>query len=422
MPLTRRDILTAGISLAALSSPHAAIAAKLKLKISTWIGPYQNMLHELGVQFTSANPDIAIEFIAKGDNWEPLLQTTLRDGLINDLADGTWQSLTYAPLLARRGYAQPLDPLAGGRAAFSELGLSSALIEAVSTGGGVYAMPFGTTIPVIYYNMDLLKRAGYTAVNPPSTWDEIIALGVKIAALDRTINGGFVEYEASNAWMFQNLVATFGGRMMKSDLSDVAFDASEGLRSLEVLWRFGDTSTVNMTREQVRQAFSAGTCGILIRSASGITSVAKAAEGRFELKVGELPVPAVDARLVGAGHGFMMFTRVKERQKALWAFLRFATGLEGQMILARQTGYMPVNILALKDAAFLKQYLAINPYHSAIIKRLAITTDQFSFPTDNTVKITDMMAEEMRLVILHRTKPATALATMAERTRKLLNG
>lgn len=423
MPLTRRDILAAGTAAVGMGAlrPSRAAAAKLTLKIGTPIGTYQKMLGELAGRFTAANPEIAIEFVAKGDNWDPLLQTTLRDGLINDLPDGTWQSLTYAPLLTRRGYAQPLDPVAGGRTAFAELGLSSALMEDVSGGEGIHAMPFGTTVPVIYYNMDLLNRVGYTSITPPSTWEEIIALGVKVAALDRTINGAFVEYDASNAWMFQNLIATFGGRMMTSDLSEIAFDTVEGLKALEVVWRFGEASTVNMTREQARQAFNAGTCGILVRSASGITSVAKAANGRFALKIGQLPVPAGGGRLVGAAHGFMMFTKDWERQKGLWRFLRFAVGPEGQMILARQTGYMPVNLMALKDPAFLNQYLAINPYHRAILDQLAITTDQVSFSSDNAVKITDMMTELMRQVLVHRTQPKAALAMMAEQTRRLLN-
>ncbi|MCP1835456.1 multiple sugar transport system substrate-binding protein [Bradyrhizobium sp. USDA 4532] len=423
MPLTRRDILVAGtttIGIGALRSSRAA-ARKLTLKISTPIGTYQKMLGELARRFTSANPDIVIEFVAKGENWDPLLQTTLRDGLISDLPDGTWQSLTYAPLLARRGYAQPFDSVAGGSTVFAELGLSSALLEAVSAGGEIHAMPFGTTVPVIYYNMDLLNRVGYTSPSLPSTWEDIIALGVKVAALDRTINGGFVEYDASNAWMFQNLIATFGGRMMKSDLSEIAFDTAEGLRALEVVWRFGEVSTVNMTREQARQAFNAGACGILVRSASGVTSVAKAAHGRFEMKVGRLPVPAAGGQLVGAAHGFMMFTKDWERQKALWAFLRFAAGPEGQMILARHTGYLPVNLMALKDPAFRNQYLAVNPYHAAILDQLAITTDQVSFSSDNAVKITDMMTELIRLVLVHRIQPKAALATMAEQTRKLLN-
>ncbi|WP_082847955.1 extracellular solute-binding protein [Bradyrhizobium sp. DOA9] len=420
MTLTRRKAII-GLCAAAMPTGRAASVTQTRLRISAPIGIHQKMLGELASRFTRLNPAITIEFVGKGDNWDPLLQVTLREGLVNGLPDATWQSLTYAPLLARRRYLQSLDALAGGRRAFNELGLPGPLLESVSGDRGILAMPFGTTIPVVYFNKDLLRRAGYTAAQPLATWDEIVEIAGRISALDQTLIGGFVEYDASNAWIFQNLVAGFGGRMMTSDLSGIAFDAPEGRSALELLWRLGDAGGPNMSREQARQAFNAGACGILIRSASGTTSVSKAAEGRFELMVGRLPLPSPNGRLVGAGHGFMVFTKDPDRQKALWAFLRFAAEAEGQMILARQTGYMPVNVSALADAAFRKEYLRINPYHSAIVDALEFTTDQFSFPKDNTVKITDMMADVMRDVVVHRTRPDAALKAMADQTRKLLS-
>ncbi|MER8929033.1 extracellular solute-binding protein [Mesorhizobium sp. M0859] len=421
MFMNRRNILVAGAAIlgTALTSRRASAAAQTTLKISTPNSSYKKMLDELAAKFSAANPNVGVEFIGKGDNWDPLLQFTFREGLIGDLPDGTWQSLTYASLLAQRGYAQPLNAVAGGAGAFLELGLSNTLIESVSTASDVYAMPFGTTIPVIYYNIDLLRRAGYSAANPPATWEEIFDFGSKIS-LDKKLTGGFIEYEATNAWIFQNLLATFGGRMMSADLKAVAFDSPAGLEALNVLWRFGDISSTDMTRDQARQAFNAGTSGIHVRSASGTTSVAKAATGQFELRVGQLPLSGSAGRMVGAGHGFMMFTKDEARQKAMWDFMRFAAGPEGQMILAKNTGYMPINTLALKQPAFLKGYLEINPYHKAIVESLAITSDQFSFPSDNTVKIADMMAEDMRQVAVHETKPENALAHMVEQTKKLL--
>ncbi|NTE66238.1 hypothetical protein G6M85_11525, partial [Agrobacterium tumefaciens] len=53
-------------------------------------------------------------------------------------------------------------------------------------------------------------------------------------------------------------------------------------------------------------------------------------------------------------------------------------------------------------------------------ERLTITGDQFSFPSNNTVKIVQTMADEMHDVVTHRTKPEAALERMATQTRKLL--
>lgn len=422
MMYSRRTVLAGGVAAAsALALPAIARAGgPIELKIAISASNYMDMLNEIGQKFTQANPGIKVGFVAAASDWDSLLQSTLRSALVGDLMDGTWQSLTYAPLLASRSIAQPLDTLAGGAQALNAIGLSSALIEGASAKGQIYAMPFGTTIPVIYYNMDLLRRAGYSAPKPPSSWDDIIETGKKVAALDGKVAGGYFEYDATNAWMFQNLLATFGGRMMNQAQTDIAFDGAEGRQAMEILSRFGETNKTDVTREQARQAFNAGSMGMLVRSASGTTSVGKAAAGRFELQVGLLPVPSAAGRFVGAGHGFIMFTKNAERQKALWEFMRFAAGIEGQTILAKRTGYMPINILALKDPAFLKEYLAINPYHEAIVEKLAITGDQFSFPSANTVKIIDIIMEEMRKVVVHQSGPEQALTAMASQARALL--
>ncbi|NTE68057.1 extracellular solute-binding protein, partial [Agrobacterium tumefaciens] len=294
------------------------------------------------------------------------------------------------------------------------------MIEATTVGGNVFGVPFGTTVPIVYCNMDLLRKAGYSNPQPPSTWDEIHEIGAKVAALGGNINGGYIEYTATNAWMFQNLLASHGGRMMNEARTAIAFDGPEGLQSLKTLSRFGDISTNDMTVDQARQAFNAGVTALHIRSASGTTSVAKAAAGHFELAVVQLPLPNPNGRLVGAGHGFFMFTKEPAKQKVVWEFMKFAASPQGQMILAKNTGFMPVNLQALNEPSFRDEYFKINPYHRAVVERLAITGDQFSFPSNNTVKIVQTMADEMHDVVTHRTKPDVALERMATQTRKLL--
>ncbi|MDA9408886.1 hypothetical protein XH98_29770 [Bradyrhizobium sp. CCBAU 51745] len=378
------------------------------------------MLAELGQQFSAKYPGVAVDFIAGGDNWDPLLQSTFRSALVNDLPDATWQSLTYAGILARRGIAQPMDAFTEDAKTLVGMGLSQPLIEATQVKGKTYSLPFGTTIPVVYYNMGLLRRAGYKKGELPTTWDEIIETGKRVASLGESVNGGYIEYMSTNAWMFQNILATLGGNMMNPAQTAITFTSVEGLQTLQILAQFGLTNNVDMTQDQARQAFNSGMTGVHIRTASGINSVAKAASGKFELQIGQLPVPDPHGKLVGAGHGFFIFTKDAERQRRLWDFISFAAGPEGQAILAKHTGYLPINTIALKDPKFLEAYLAEHPYHRSLPERMSITGDQFSFPSDNTVKIVDMMAEEMRKVVTQRSEPKQALAEMAAQTKKLL--
>jgi len=423
MLFTRRNLLMTGVATSvALSMPAILQAAeKTTITFSQGVLSYQTLLAELGAEFEAANPSMAVKFVTDGDNWDPLLNNTIRAALVNGLPDGTWQSLTYAGILANRKIALPLNPLFGNDLKnLDALGLSKPMIEATSVAGQVYCLPYGTTVPVIYCNMDLLRKAGYSQPQPPSTWEEIFEIGAKVAALGGGINGGYIEYTSTNAWMFQNLLNSFGGRMMNEGNRAIAFDGPEGRQALETLYKFGDILKTDMTQEQSRQAFKAGATAMHVQSASGMTSTAKAAAGHFELAIAQFPVASANGRLAGAGHGFFMFTKDPAKQKAVWEFMKFATSPKGQMILAKNSGYMPINILALKDPAFLDVYFKINPDHRGVVERLAITGDQFSFPSDNTVKIVQMMADQMHDVVTHRAKAGDALERMASQTRKLL--
>jgi multiple sugar transport system substrate-binding protein len=410
---TRRQVLIGAATALAMPAVRTSAAAPLTISISHAFPTYPEMMAKLAAGFAERNPGYAVRYPMAAENWDPLLEATLRGALVDDLPDGTHQALSYARVLVGRGIAKPLtgvDPAA--------LGVPDALAGTLRVNGAVHALPFGTTIPVVYYNMDLLRKAGAAA--PATTWDAVSTAAKAVAGLGGKVNGGYLEYTSTNAWMFQNLLTALGGRMMTADETDIAFDSPEGLAALEILARFGEAATSDMTLDQARQAFNAGATGVLVRTASGIASVAKAAQGRFELQVGGFPVPAASGRLVGAGHGTFMFAKDPARQRAVQAYMAFIAGTEAQAILAEFTGYLPVNTQLMHNETYVAKYLAEHPLHKGVLPQLAITGDYYSFPVANTVQIFDMIVEQMRLVLARRATPHAALAAMAEQSRKLL--
>lgn len=419
--LNRRSFLVKTAVASSVFACPAVVAraqSKTSITVSHGIPNFPDLISALTKGFAEKHPDIRLELIAGGDNWNPLLQSTLRDAVANNLPDATWQNLTYANILASRNIIVPLDDLFGDIHVLEEMGLSRPMIESTKIDGKVFGIPFGTTIPALFWNMNLLRKAGYQNGTPPEEWEEIFEIGTKVAELGSGINGGFVEYDSTNAWIFQNLLASRGGRMVNG--REIAFNSPEGLEALETLSRFGDINNIRMSKSQARQAFDAGVTGVQFRSASGTASVSKAVNGSFDLQVGRFPMSSANGQLVGAGHGFFMFTRNPARQKAVWAFMKYISGPEGQLILSQNSGYMPINLLALQDRRFRDEYLKVNPLHGGIIDGLSITSDQYSFPSDNTVKIFDMMIEECRQVVEHSKMPESALRTMAKETEKLL--
>lgn len=415
---TRRRVLAAGASLAA-SPVVAQPARKVTLRVThAFIGIHLPMVRELVQRFTALNPDIAVETQQAGDNWDTLLEATLRTGLIGDLPDVSHQALTYTRLLQRRGFAQPIDGFVRDMGGAEALALSPSMLEASRAEGQLYALPVSTTLPVLYANADLLARAGASAEAVGEDWPGVIRAAQSVATLrDRSI-GGYLEYTAANAWMFQNILASLGGSMV-DDETRVMFDGAEGLEALRIMQAFGAAGSTDLTQEQARQAFNAGAMGLLMRSASGIPSVQMAAQGKFALRIALPPVPSPQGRLVGAGNGVVMFTKDLRKQQAAWRWMRFVTAPEAQATVARVTGYMPVNLTAVRDPTFLGDYYRDNPLQQTLVGKLPITSDWYSFP-NQPKRIFDMMANEIRRVLTVQARPEAALATMAEQTRQMM--
>ena len=65
------------------------------------------------------------------------------------------------------------------------------MLELGTFGGKVYGLPFSVSLPVGYYNMDLMKKAGVTSRDQlPKSWDEVVALCGKLRDAG-VIGGGF---------------------------------------------------------------------------------------------------------------------------------------------------------------------------------------------------------------------------------------
>lgn len=414
-----RHLRLAWLTAVMMSVASPAWAEAVTLEVSHALQGFPALVDGLKVEFERAHPDIRLRMIAGRDEWDALLQDTLRTATAGDLPDVSHQSLNHLQILVRRELVQQLDPFLGKDQNWQRLGHLPSLLTAATHEGKVYALPFATTVPVLYFNMALARQAGFAGDTLPSAWPEVIELARRIDALGPDIAGIYAEYDATSAWIFQSLLMSQGGRMMSPDEREIAFAGKEGLWALEVTREMGGAS-LDMTRGQARQAFAAGKTGIHIRSASGIPPIEKAAAGNFEVRVGRFPMPTPEGRLPGASNGVVMFTADPARQPAAWKYIAFVTGPAGQMLVARHTGYAPTNTVAIESPEYLRDYYAENPNHRVVIEQFPIMVDWYSFPTDNSVRIFETMIEQQWAVARQQATPEAALAAMAEAAVRLL--
>lgn len=77
--------------------------------------------------------------------------------------------------MARKGIATPLDEFIAAEEDWKSSGLASALMGAGKVGEKTYALPFESGTPTLFFNLDLVRRAGGDPNNLPQDWDGIIA-------------------------------------------------------------------------------------------------------------------------------------------------------------------------------------------------------------------------------------------------------
>ena len=85
------------------------------------------------------------------------------------------QGLNRQAILVEKGIAKSLEPYIAKEADFSKDGYHSAMLKLSTFGSDVYGLPFSISLPVGYYNMDIMAKAGMASVaDLPKTWDDVI--------------------------------------------------------------------------------------------------------------------------------------------------------------------------------------------------------------------------------------------------------
>ena len=352
---------------------------------------------EIVAAFTKAHPDIKVEFRSPYKDYEDATQRILREGITGNTPDVTFQGLNRVRALADKDIAVALDDFIANEKDFDAAGYHEGMRQAGTVNGKVYGLPFAISLPIAYYNMDLLKKAGVDENSLPKTWAEITALGEKIHTAGEA-DGVAVDWAISGNWLWQSLVFANGGTMLNADETKVAFDDNVGKKSIDTLANIaGVAKSPNMSSNQMFAAFAAGKMGMLVTSTSQLNTLTKQIGDKFVLKTGVFPdLVSGTSRLPAGGNVAIITAKDKEKQKAAWEFLKFATGPEGGAIMVKTTGYMAPNN---KAADLLKDFYAKNPNQAVALSQLPYLTGWYGFPGDNGLKITDVIKDRIQSVM-----------------------
>jgi len=386
-----------GILAAAVMSSNAVAADKVTIEVGY---PYSHLFdvtfQKIMPGFNAAHPDIEVKFRATYENYEDATNTVLREAVAGNLPDVTMQGLNRQALLVEKGIAKSLEPFIAKEADFEKDGYHQAMLGLSTFGGDVYGLPFSISLPVGYYNEDLMKEAGITS--QPKTWDEVVAACKKMHAKGIK-NPMFWGWNITGNWFMQALMWTQDTPIVKD--GKMNFGGSEGMKSLETMKKiFRGCDMQNLSFKDALASFSAGEIGMLFWSTSALGSVTRAKGDAFELKTG--PFPGMSGTPMGlpAGGNAAMLTSASDdpaRVAAAWTFLKYITSGEGAAAVAQTTGYMPPNKAA--NEIILADFYEKNPNNKTAVDQLPLLRDWLAYPGDKGLAITQVIYDGIEGIV-----------------------
>lgn len=343
------------------------------------------------------HPDIKVSFRSTYEEYEDGTNTILREAVSGDLPDVTLQGLNRQAILVEKGIAKSLEPFIAAEADFAKDGYHQAMLDLGTFDGAVYGLPFAVSLPVGYYNMDLMAKIGVTERSQlPKTWDEVIDMcgQLREAGVENPLFWG---WNITGNWFVQALMWSQGEPILKD--GNFQLDTPAGLTALNTMHdMFRDCHMQNLSVNEAATPFSAGEVAMYYWSTSSVGSVERS-KGDFTLMTNEYPgIGQPPMGLPAGGNAAMLVSTSDnpEEVQAAWTFIKFITSGEGAAAVAETTGYMPPN-KAAND--LLAGFYAENPNKETAVRQAGLLREWIAYPGDNGLAITQVIYDALEGIV-----------------------
>ena len=251
-------------------------------------------------------------------------------------------------------------------------------------------LPFNKSVPVFYYNVDLLLEHGIESF--PDDWLTFREVCERI----RT-SGIWPTSWPIDVWYFSTMLYQQGGLLFDEQENKPRFHSAEGIEMIEYLVALVEDSLFYLSPGFQRQdEFLSGNVAMIPAS---IVSWAFM-KGKSAFQMGVAPFPQGRERaIVIAGTNIGMFKKATDAQKRLaWEFIKWFLEPENQVRWTEVSYYLPTRRSATQIEAF-KQFIDENPEYERIVAQLefARTEPKVKEWFTGRIYLNEAMEEAMRL-------------------------
>lgn len=386
-------------------------------------GDAAKLVEEICNDFSKENSEIVVDPIYTGnyDDTVTKIQTAIQGGTPPDV----FVSLANQRYtMATTGMAMPLDELIAedgeeGKQYIEDfLGgfMKDSYVE-----GKIYSIPFQRSTMIMYYNKDLFKKAGLDPEQPPKTWDEMIEMATKLTNKDQKGIGialnsgsaqwGFTGLALQNSENGENLATEDGKKALFYTKGNV--EALQMIVDLQKKYKCMQDGIVQWT--DLPTQFLGGQVAMMWHTTGNLKNIKDNAD--FEFGTAFLPGNKRQAAPTGGGNLYITAGISKERQKAAWEFIKFATSKEQATKWSLNTGYV-----ATRNSCYemeeMKKYYEDFPQAKVGYEQIAISDCELT--TYDAAEIWRIFNDHVQAAVTGEQTPEEALKEVQEMADEIL--
>lgn len=295
--------------------------------------------------------------------------------------------------------------------------------------GKMLSMPFNSSTPVLYYNVDAFKKAGLDLDKPPKTWPEVAEYSRKLVEAGysgfSTAWISWIQLENFSAW--HNVpIATKENGFSGLD-TEFILNSPLHVKHIQQLadWQKEKIFVYGGRRNLGNAKFSSGEVAMYTESSAGYAGFKKTCE--FEFRTSMLPYwPEVSGApqntIIGGASLWVMAGHTKDEYKGVATFFNFLSSPAVQADWHQFTGYLPITMAAY-DLTKQQGFYEENPGTETALKQMTLnqpTSNSKGLRFGNFVQMRDVVYNELEAIFDGKKTAQQGLDNAVKEGNKLL--
>jgi len=305
-------------------------------------------------KFESQNQDIDVVFKPEG-SYEGVLKKVLLNSKNKKSSGIVIIELSELPTLVNSNTIIPLKVFLKNEPELLNNILPNFLKNSYDKNKTLYGLPMFRSTPIIYYNMDILEKAGIYKKDLPKDWTELKETLLKIKKVIK--KPPLLLAPNWFDWLFESFVIQSGGSLSNKDNTNVQFNHKETIEALRFWKELKDKGLLtrrNGSWKSTINLFSYQIYPVVYYSTAGMGYLQN--NTKFNWLTDVMPKNKIFATTVGASSIFISNYMTKEEEKASWKLLKYLLSDEVQVDMSLYSGYLAVTKSAYKEKRMIERY------------------------------------------------------------------